>query len=452
MPEDDQPSSQGAARTHWWQRIHGAIRMLCFLVVGVIALGVAANAAPVKKTSGTVTMGQIVAAGDSVYALASDKSAVYEWSEGLNNWRKVKGTTEKLYAGGDAVYAIEPGRGDISKYDTNTDKWPVIGGPGATFAATSKHLYGISPDHNMVMEYDAKKNTWRKVGDRAQDLYAGPQGALYVTNPDDKTIHRYDGQWNVVGGPGATFAVTDQSLFGLTPDHKAVVQYDAGRKKWTAIGGPAGTILAGNNLYATNPDTGDLYKYGAGRWDRISDKAAAFATSGYHLYRLTPDGHSVQTIIRRGIYEEWKDLRGPAAVLATRDQKIAQFNTLNQEGAASRKAWKAARDAYRKGQPDIYEFNWSTNYCNFPAPDIALGVYDFRDACARHDFLYRNYKDIHGDKAFQNNPDGQARADEILRLDMIDTCSKQVIGSRQICESHAAAYYEGVRLHSQVDG
>ncbi|WP_405787238.1 phospholipase A2 [Streptomyces sp. NBC_00029] len=416
---------------------------------------VAIAAAAASPDHPNVAMEQIVAAGDSVFALAADHQAVYEWSEGQANWQKVKGATQKLYAGGDTVYAIEQGSGDIMKYGGDPNEWNRIGGPGATFAATSKKLYGISPDHKLVMEYTGKGDVWRKVGDRAENLYTGPDKALYATNPVDKSIVKYDGKWTVVGGPGDTFAVTDNNFYGLTPDRRTVVEYDPGKNKWRRVGGPAGTIFASNTLYATNQATGDLYKYN-GRpdlWNRISGPAAAFATSGDHLYRLAPDRRSVQAFVRRGVYQEWKNLGAPAAVpAASPAEKSAYFNTLNQEGAASRKAWKAARDAHRKAIPDPYEFRWSTDFCSSPGPDIAFGIYDFRVACARHDFLYRNYRDIYGEKAFQNNPDGQVRIDEILRADMFATCAEHFLGSEQVCQTVATSYYELLRLHSQADG
>ncbi|MGW6704035.1 phospholipase A2 [Streptomyces sp. NPDC054956] len=448
MPAYDRQSPQRPTSTSWWQRIHGAIRMLCLLLIGVVAVGVAANAAPVKRQTGPapVVMDQIVAAGSSVFALAADRQAVYEWSEGQANWMKVKDATQKLYPGGDTVYAIEPGRGDISKYDPETGRWPVIGGPGTTFAATSKHLYGVSPDHNLVMEYSGKPGVWRKVGNRAQDLFAGPNKNLYVTNPDDKTIHRYDGGWNVVGGPGATFAVTDKNLFGLTPDHKAVVQHDPGTKKWNPVGGPAGTIFAGNTLYATNPDNGDLYKYRGlpGKWDRVSGPAKAFATSGHYLYRLAPDRRSVQKYDGNGSNDKWATLGAPAAGPAPSAQaKAARYAELSQDNAASRKAFKTAREEHLRGVPDPYEFRWSTNYCNL-VRDVPFKKYDFREPCARHDFLSRNYRDMQGEKAFVNNTDGAMHINAVFGNDMLDICKNRYPGSQQLCQTTAIAYLKGV--------
>ncbi|MEU8434492.1 phospholipase A2 [Streptomyces sp. NPDC029216] len=81
---------------------------------------------------------------------------------------------------------------------------------------------------------------------------------------------------------------------------------------------------------------------------------------------------------------------------------------------------------------------------------MAFATFDFRDACARHDFLHRNYRDMYGEKAFQHNPDGQEHIDEILQGDMLDTCADRAFLVEQSCGFTADSYYEGVRLHSQA--
>ncbi|MFF9982368.1 phospholipase A2 [Streptomyces erythrochromogenes] len=446
----------------WWHRFHGAFRMLCLLAVGVVALGVAANAAPAKRQVGRpsgpapIALEQIVAAGSSVFALASDRQGVYKWSEHQENWQKVKDRAQKLYAGGDTVYAIEPGRGDISKYGGVPGSWKVIGGPGATFAATSKHLYGVSPNLSGVYQYtDSAKGTgqWRRVGDRAEHLYAGPGKALYATNPADKKIFKYDGKWTHVGDAGATFAVTDNNLYGLTPDRQAVVEYDSKKKKWKPVGGPAADIFASNTLYKVERGTGALWKYN-GRphdWNFLSDRATAFVTSGDHLFRLAPDRRSVQKYSGNGKTNEWRTLGAPAAGPAPSPaEKNARYASMNQHGEDSRKIWTAARDEHLRGVPDPYEFRWSTNYCNF-SPDIPGETYDFRNACARHDFLSRNYRDLYGENSFRNNSDGQKQIDHLLWADLRETCKNRYPGSQQACEVIAYGYYNAVAGVSAVN-
>ncbi len=451
-----------------------ASRMLCWSLVAALAGGVGWGATHLHTTQSSALQGkpdtvaiaaastahdgiaavdleQIVAASDSVYALAANHQAVYEWSPDQNNWLKVRGATQKLYAGGDSVYAIATGSGDITKYSGEPGDWPRIGGPGATFAATTKHLYGISTNGSMVMEYSGRGETWKKVGDRAKDLYAGPDSTLYATNPDTGNIYKYDGKWSAVGGPGATFAVTDNNFYGLTPDRTSVVEYDADKKKWRTVGGPAGNIFASNTLYATDRG-GDLYKYNGrpGLWNRLSGPAAAFATNGNLLYRLAPDHRSVQKYTGNGATEKWTTLGAPAAGPApSRAEKTARFKSMNQSGDESRKVWTTANDEHLRGVPDPFEFRWSTNYCNV-VRDIPFQEYDFRNACARHDFLSRNYRDMYGEQAFLDDPDGQRHIDTILRDDMLETCKDRFPGSQQLCQSTAMAYYKGVAAVSAV--
>ncbi|MFD8637275.1 phospholipase A2 [Streptomyces sp. NPDC059533] len=428
--------------------------MLCLIMIGVIALGVAANAAPSRRALKAsapqpVAMEHIVAVGSTVYALAGDHQAVYEWSENQAGWLKVKGAAQKLHAGGGNLYAIEPGPnglGDISKYDAKTRQWHRIGGPGATFAATSKHLYGVSPDHSGLWQYSGQGDTWHKVGERSEHLYAGPDDAVYVTNPDDKKIFKYDGAWTPVGGEGATFAVTDNNLYRLDPNRGAVVEYDAKKNEWNAIGGPAENIFASNTLYKTVQGTGDLWKYNShGKWNRIGGRAADHATSGHYLYRLALDRRSVQKYAGDGRNDKWATLGAPAAGPGpSAEAKAARYMQLTQSGPDGRKAFEAAREEHLRGAPDPYEFRWSTNYCNSPAPNNPLG-FKFTDACIRHDFGYRNYRDMYGENAFKSNPDGKDRIDTVFHEDMNDTCSRQWKGAKDLCLQIAGTYAQAVK-------
>src|SRR4051794_40354659 len=100
-------------------------------------------------------------------------------------------------------------------------------------------------------------------------------------------------------------------------------------------------------------------------WNRVSGNAAAFATSGDHLYRFAPDRRSVQRYDGNGADEKWLTMGAPEAGPGpSSKEKAARFTSLVQTGAESRKAWTAARDEHLAGVPDPYEFRWSTNYCN----------------------------------------------------------------------------------------
>ncbi|MEV7660042.1 phospholipase A2 [Streptomyces anulatus] len=325
----------------------------------------------------TVELEQIVAAGDSVFALASDHQAVYEWSTDRANWQRVRGAAQSLYAGSH-LYVIEPGSGDIAQYG----------------------------------------------------------GEPY--------------QWTRIGGPSATFAVTDNNFYGLTPGHKAVVEYDPKKRVWNPVGGAAGNILVSNTLYATGPDSGELYKHNGrpGKWNRVSGPAASFTTSGDNLYRLAPDRRSVQKYNGNGATDEWLDLAGPVTP-ATREEKIARLDSLIQFGSGPRDAWYKALGAHRTGKPDPYEFRWSTNICISPAPN-GVGSYDFTLPCTRHDFGYRNYRDLFGEDAFRSNPADRQRIDQIFLQDLKEICDspgwpvRHTAAERATCQSAVNTYFGGV--------
>ncbi|MEU9148802.1 phospholipase A2 [Streptomyces sp. NPDC048349] len=467
------------AAVTWWRRFHGAFRMLCLLAVGVLALGVAANAAPGKRqfhrasaAEPTIAMDQIVSTGTAVYALSSDRQGVYEWSTHQNNWIKVHGPARNLYAGGKNLYVTDQAVGDIHKYGGKPDQWNRIGGPGLTFVATGEKVYGISPDSSGVWEYTGKtgetgeKDVWTRIGGPARNLYAGPAehvrrsvkdlnrrppSTLYTTDPATGGLYAYDGEpdeWTRVDTPGATFAVTDKNLYGLTPDHR-VVERDTKSRKWKPVGGHAGHIFAGNTLFKTDKVTGDLYKYNSkAGWNRIGGPAAAFATSGHYLYRLSLDRRSVQKYNGDGSTDEWRDLRAPVTP-ATHAEKVARLTALTQFGTDATNAWYAAYGAHRTGKPDRYEFRWTSNVCNSPAPN-SFGSYDFTLACIRHDFGYRNYRDLLGETAFRTSPAGKQRIDLIFRQDLNQICDQRgwpirhTPGERTACKEAAKVYFGAV--------
>ncbi len=76
-------------------------------------------------------------------------------------------------------------------------------------------------------------------------------------------------------------------------------------RTWTQIGGPAATLITGgNDLYATNPDTGDIWQWNDQQvvyhydgtpynWTQIGGPADAIAAAGDYLYALSPGTHNV---------------------------------------------------------------------------------------------------------------------------------------------------------------
>ncbi|MFI1854562.1 phospholipase A2 [Streptomyces sp. NPDC020480] len=87
--------------------------------------------------------------------------------------------------------------------------------------------------------------------------------------------------------------------------------------------------------------------------------------------------------------------------------------------------------------------------CNAPAPN-AIGSYDFTLACVRHDFGYRNYRDLFGEDAFRNSPTGKQRIDQIFLQDLNMVCDapgwplRHAPAERTACKTAANTYFTGV--------
>ena len=84
-------------------------------------------------------------------------------------------------------------------------------------------------------------------------------------------------------------------------------------------------------------------------------------------------------------------------------------------------------------------FDWDSDGCT-DSPDQPNG-WNFRDACYRHDFGYRNY----GGGPIQASPTDETRADTDNRLrdDLLDECGH--VEERRRCEALAHTYYGASR-------
>jgi hypothetical protein len=122
-----------------------------------------------------------------------------------------------------------------------------------------------------------------------------------------------------------------------------------------------------------------------------------------------------------------------AAVPADRDQVLAGWT---QTSAASQDAWLAARGDQAAWA--AYEFDWSTDYCT-AAPDNPFG-YPFELSCARHDFGYRNYKEL---GTFEEN---KARLDSAFHEDLKRVCDAYDGAAESSCDSLAWTYYQAVSI------
>jgi Prokaryotic phospholipase A2 len=129
----------------------------------------------------------------------------------------------------------------------------------------------------------------------------------------------------------------------------------------------------------------------------------------------------------------------PAAAV-TQEQRLAVLSSWTQTSASSYQAWNSARQN-QSGWAD-YAFNWSTDLCS-SSPDNPLG-FDFRLSCHRHDFGYRNYKQV------GQFPANKARLDDAFYADLKRRCATYPSYLRPACNSLAWVYYQAVKQFGEV--
>ena len=183
----------------------------------------------------------------------------------------------------------------------------------------------------------------------------------------------------------------------------------------------------------------------------IGGPGAAFTTADGHLYGLNPDHSAVYEYT--GSKNTWTSLGAPVTGPATTQEKTQLLNDLTQPGDAARTAWNRTRNAYFTNPAwDRFHFDWDTNYCNYSpdklrSPDTGL-IFDFRLACARHDFGYHNYK--HEDMlnlddlgTTDKGREAKHRVDEIFHKDMNHACDVNS-SSTPNCKLLATLYFQAV--------
>jgi hypothetical protein len=113
-------------------------------------------------------------------------------------------------------------------------------------------ICALTPNRDAVFRYDGFGTSWTRIGlGPVIQLFGGefglvrtdpPNGDLLLWRPD--SFHFVSNAWHPIGGPGASFAVTGDTVYGLTPDRGAVFRYDGSGTSWTQVGGPAHSMVA----------------------------------------------------------------------------------------------------------------------------------------------------------------------------------------------------------------
>ena len=123
--------------------------------------------------------------------------------------------------------------------------------------------------------------------------------------------------------------------------------------------------------------------------------------------------------------------------------KMRRLYTLTRSTEPSVTDWRRARELKKQGV-DRWNFRWDTDWCTRLADKP--GGFDFRLSCARHDFGYRNYKQLIGKEAFAGSAH-ERRVDKAFLFDMKRQCAAQphkTDAERAKCRRTAKAYYDRV--------
>lgn len=132
----------------------------------------------------------------------------------------------------------------------------------------------------------------------------------------------------------------------------------------------------------------------------------------------------------------WLELNDPEAFGAAEETR----SWIEQRDLADA-AMSADMDAFQAFKYDIghdQRLDYSDDGCSAPVTGSVGLHYDFRQACDRHDFGYRNYKRL---GLFDER---KAEVDLIFYRDMRDSCGEMFIAVRHHCRNMAFIYYQGV--------
>jgi Prokaryotic phospholipase A2 len=123
-----------------------------------------------------------------------------------------------------------------------------------------------------------------------------------------------------------------------------------------------------------------------------------------------------------------------APATAAPSDKPQVLASWTQQDAGSYGAWLTARN--NQSAWAAYEFDWSTDYCS-SSPDNPFG-FPFELSCARHDFGYRNHKDL---GTFEAN---KSRLDSAFYQDLLRVCDRYSGSTGSACDGLAWTYYQAV--------
>ncbi len=177
-----------------------------------------------------------------------------------------------------------------------------------------------------VSQYNGTPGSWTVIGGNVRTIESGPWG-LVATNTSNNLL-KYSGtpnSWTQIGGPGSMFAVTGESVYGVTPDGSAIYRYNGSGTSWSKVGGP-GIIAAyggGYGLISSIQTNAAMFLYNqpANSWSLIGGVANQYAVNADGVYAISYDHSQVQR------YEgSWSTIGTSAEWLYVGDKYVAALN------------------------------------------------------------------------------------------------------------------------------
>lgn len=267
--------------------------------------------------------------GDAVFAVGPGGDGVFRW-DGTDaaGWTRIGDGAKRLHSGPAGLFAT--GTDDrLYRYEGRPGHWSLISEPGGDFAVSGVHVFRLAADHQSVAVWNGHGTSWTTIGGPAARLYGGEPG-LFATNPVEGWIFRYSGRpfaWDRVGTAGASFALTDRHLYGLTPERALVNRWlsdvpSAPWPPWTYAAGPAAELYGGPaGLFSTDPSrtrlrvlTDVTTGLADQSWQDIGPAGAEVAVGREAVFVLTEDR---SRILRWSAGSgTWQHIGGPAQTLA----------------------------------------------------------------------------------------------------------------------------------------
>lgn len=95
---------------------------------------------------------------------------------------------------------------------------------------------------------------------------------------------------------------------------------------------------------------------------------------------------------------------------------------------------------YRDSEGHDPRMDYSEDGCSVPVIGPSGDIFEFRPACERHDFGYRNAKRLGLFDGYKR------RIDAVFAKDLYDRCGEVFFIGKKQCKTFAAAYYSAVRV------